>query len=784
MDAKTLKRLEYHKIIEQLAEHAGSPLGQEMILELSPSDNIELIKKWQSETTEGRELMRLDPSAEIGGWYDIRVQVENSRRGIMLDPEDLLAVGRTVYSIKRVKKFFLDRQDKYPLLAEIAGFMGNFGNLDGRIKDSIMPGGEISDHASSTLVQLRRKLTSAQAQIKSRLESFTRSANYQKYLQDPIVTIRENRFVIPVKQEDRNQIPGIVHDQSASGATLFIEPMAVVEANNEARRLQAAEKQEIIRILSELSAAVSLVSDDLIVSLEAAARLDFIMAKARYSLKLKAWSPEIKSGTFINIKNGRHPLLSGEVVPISIHLGHQFDTLVITGPNTGGKTVTLKTIGLLVLMAYSGLHIPVDDGSVLGVFNSIYADIGDEQSIEQSLSTFSSHMINIVDILTKARDGSLVLLDELGAGTDPAEGSALAKAILEKLHDSGAKTVATTHYSELKNFAYANKRVENASVEFDVVSLRPTYRLLIGQPGRSNAFEIAGRLGMEPLLVKRARQFMSADQVEADELMDQLEKMRQEAARDREDAAKAMDEARIYKERHQNLERAVQEKRESILAKAREEASSKIREVRRDSEELIRELREKLSSSAAREREMGIQEARIQLLEMENKNTPKPGSYDCQSGQILQEVCPGQEVFIPKFNQKGFVLSVPENEQVQVQVGILKVFVPLTELRYTEQSPKDSGKTQVAGIMATKARNISTSLDLRGLTADEALDQMDKYIDDARLAGLPRVYIIHGKGTGALRAAIQEHLHEYIGIKSFRLGEAGEGGMGCTVVDL
>ncbi len=425
----------------------------------------------------------------------------------------------------------------------------------------------------------------------------------------------------------------------------------------------------------------------------------------------------------------------------------------------------------------------MDDGSVIGVFNSVYADIGDEQSIEQSLSTFSSHMTNIVGILNKAGQGSLVLLDELGAGTDPAEGSALAKAILEKLHNSGSKTVATTHYSELKNFAYANERVENASVEFDAVSLKPTYRLLIGQPGRSNAFEIARRLGMEPLLVERARQFMSADQVKADELMVQLERMRQEAAKDREEAAKALEEARIYKERHQDLAKALQDKREAILNKAREEAGLMIRKARRDSEDLIKELREKLASSTAREREMGIQEARLKLLKMESDNKPGPDE-DCQPGQALQEVFPGQEVYIPRFNQKGFVLSAAENDQVQVQIGIMKVTVPLSELRQTSQSPKKGGETQVAKIMQEKAREISINLDLRGLTADEALEQLDKYLDDARLAGLPRVYIIHGKGTGALRAAIQGHLLKSDRIKSFRLGEIGEGGTGCTVVDL
>ncbi|MCL6610563.1 MAG: endonuclease MutS2 [Peptococcaceae bacterium] len=784
MDEKTLKRLEYHKILDRLAGLAGSPLGRELALQLRPSDDIELIRRRQSETTEGRELMRLDPAAEMGGWYDVREQARRARRGVVLEPEDLLAVGRTLSAVRRVKKFFLERTGRYPLLAGISEGLGNFGDLDQRITSSILPGGEVADSASPALGQIRRQLAGAQARVKARLEDIIRSAAYQKYLQDPIVTIRENRYVIPVKQEYRSQVPGIVHDQSASGATLFIEPMAVVEANNEVRRLQAAEKQEIIRILSELSAAVGGVSGDLLVSLEALGRLDLIMARARYSLSLDAWEPVVREGAHLDIKNGRHPLLEGGVVPISVHLGHRFDTLIITGPNTGGKTVALKTIGLLVLMAQSGLHVPAGEGTVLGVFSRVFADIGDEQSIEQSLSTFSSHMKNIVDILERAGEDSLVLLDELGAGTDPAEGSALAQAILERLHFAGAKTVATTHYSELKNFAYSTPRVENASVEFDAVTLRPAYRLLIGRPGRSNAFEIAARLGLDPSLVERSRQFMSADQVKAAGLLDDLERVGQEARRDREEAARLLEEARRLEERHRKLEIDLAEKRESVLARAREEAGALVRGARREAEEMIRELREKLASESARDREHGIREARERLAAMETRTRPKSRRPEPAPGEVPREVRPGQEVFIPRFNQKGYVVGTAGDGQVQVQVGMVRVAVPLSDLRQVPQSEPAGGETHVAGIMAAKAREISTRLDLRGMTADEALAEVEKYLDDASLAGLPRVYIVHGKGTGALRAAVQGRLKSHRRVKSFRLGEAGEGGLGCTVVEL
>ncbi|KJS02954.1 MAG: recombination and DNA strand exchange inhibitor protein [Peptococcaceae bacterium BRH_c4a] len=787
MEEKTLRRLEYYKILERLAGFAGSPLGQERALELTPSADMEQIRKWQSETTEGREMMRLDPAAELGGWYDVRDQVLQASRGISLEPGDLLSVGRTLTAIRRVKKFFSDRAGRYPLMSEISEALGNFGDLEQRIIASIMPGGEIADAASPVLGQIRRHLAVARGQVKSRLDGFIRSAAYQKYLQDPIVTIRENRYVIPVKLEHRSQVPGIIHDQSASGATLFIEPMAVVEANNEVRRLQAAEKQEIASILFELSRGVAMYSEDLAVSLDALGRMDLIMARARYSQSLDAWEPVMGPDSRLDIKNGRHPLLEGEVVPTTVCLGQDFDTLVITGPNTGGKTVTLKTVGILALMAQSGLHVPAGEGTVMGVFTRVFADIGDEQSIEQSLSTFSSHMTNLVDILNKAGRDSLVLLDELGAGTDPAEGSALAQAILERLHSAGAKTIATTHYSELKNFAYANHRVENSSVEFDPLTLRPTYRLLIGRPGRSNAFEIAARLGLDQSLVRRSREFMSADRVKAEELMDNLERSRQEAERDSEEASRLLGEARIMNERIRRLEEEMGGKRESILAKAREEAGAMVRDCRREAEELIKDLREKLQSHAARDREGGIREIRERLAAMENKNAARARRTKTAPGEIPDRVQPGEEVFIPRFNQKGFVLGAPEDGQVQLQVGIIKVTVPLSDLRRSGTSGSSGGSwggVEVAGIMASKAREISVNLDLRGMTSDEALAEMEKYLDDAGLAGLPRVYIIHGKGTGALRAAVQRELKTHRRVKSFRFGETGEGGMGCTVVEL
>lgn len=782
MDKKTLKRLEYYKILEQLASHAGSPLGRERALALEPVCDPGLILRWQAETSEGRELMRLDPTAEIGGWKDIRGPMLRAGRGAVLEPEELVAVADTLTASRLIKSFLQEKQERYPLLSELALGLVSLQDLEKKIKKSILPGGEVADSASPELGQIRRKILVTQAQIKEHLEHIIRNPNYQKYLQDPIVTVREGRYVVLVKIEHRAQVPGIVHDQSASGATLFVEPMAAVEKNNELRRLQVAEKQEIIRILTELSALVSLNAGDINVSLEALGELDFIMARARYSYNLKAWAPDMAGEAFLEIKKGRHPLLKGEVMPVDLRLGTDFDTLVITGPNTGGKTVTLKTAGLLVLMAQSGMHVPAEDGTRFGIFRQVFADIGDEQSIEQSLSTFSSHMTNIVEIVQMASQDSLVLLDELGAGTDPAEGAALAQSILEKIHGAGARTIATTHYSELKNYAYARDRVENASVEFDIATLRPTYRLLIGKPGRSNAFEIATRLGLPPEMVARARDFLTDEQIQVGELMSSLEKTQQEAEAGLAEARRLNQEAAALKAKRQKIVDELSDRRKSILSRASEEARVLVRNARQEAEAAVKELREQLSAGAARSRESAIQEAREKLGQLQakvRKSVPERSA----PGEIPGELRPGEEVFLPKFNQNGFIISHSGNE-AQVQVGIIKMNVPLRDLRRIHKQGQSAGRNEVAGVMLGKAREISSELDLRGRYADEALLQVEKYLDDACLAGLSRVCLIHGKGTGSLRAAIHKQLNGHRRVKSYRLGEHGEGGYGVTVVEL
>lgn len=784
MEEKTLKRLEYNKVLEQLASFAGSQLGKERALALRPVDDPNLILRWQDEVSEGRKLLRLEPTAEMGGWKDIRNQLQRAGRGAVLEPEELIAVADTLTAGRIIKNFLYERQENYPLLNEHAFFITPLPDLEKRIKKAILPGGEIADQASPVLAQTRRKLSGAQLNIKNYLENMIRSPNYQKYLQDPIVTIREGRYVVPVKIEYRPQVPGIIHDQSASGATIFVEPMAVVEKNNELRRLVVAEKQEIQRILAALSAGVAQHLEGIETSLDTLGELDFIMARAKYSQSLDAWAPILADEAILDIRQGRHPLLKGDVVPVNIRLGEDFDTLIITGPNTGGKTVTLKTAGLLTLMAQSGLHIPAGENSRLGVFQRVFTDIGDEQSIEQSLSTFSSHMTNIVEIISKAGRDCLVLLDELGAGTDPVEGAALAQSILEKLHAAGARTIATTHYSELKNFAYARERVENASVEFDRATLRPTYRLLIGKPGRSNAFEIALRLGLSAELIKRSREFLSEEQVQFEELMHNLEKAQQEAEADRAAAAKLADEARAIKEKHEQLEADLAQRREAILSKAGEEARALVKSARMEAESAVRELREKIAEESTRARESAIKAARDKLGRLHHK-VSRTVPEKVFAGQVPTELRAGQEVLLPRFNQRGYIIEPPgEGEDVQVQVGIIKMNVPIKDLRTVEKSKTGGGRSEVAGMLLDKTRDISVELDLRGQYAEEAMLIVEKYLDDAYLAGLPRVSLIHGKGTGSLRTAVHKLLKGHHRVKSFRLGEHGEGGYGVTIVEL
>jgi len=823
---KLLGRLEYEKVLGRLASFCVSAAGRELALGLRPQSEEEPIRRAQAETTEGRELLRLEPLADLGGWPDVRREVARTQQGGALGPGELFAVGQALETCRRYQKFFAQRRERYPLLGEIASAIGNFATLEKNIFAAILPGPEVADRASPALAGIRRRLAGLQQEVAERLRGLIRSPGLQKYLQELLVTSREGRSVIPVKQEFRAQVPGIVHDQSASGATLFIEPLAVVETNNEIRRLQAAERQEIEKILAALSAQVAAVAEELAFSLDCLGRIDFTLAKARYSQALDAWEPELVFGRpFFHFLGARHPLLTGSAVPIDVRLGEDFDTLIITGPNTGGKTVALKTAGLLVLMAQSGLHVPAAAGARLGIFKRVFADIGDEQSIEQNLSTFSAHLKNIVQILEEADGDSLVLLDELGAGTDPVEGAALARAILERLQEKGAKTIATTHYSELKEFAHGRRGMENASVEFDAVTLEPTYRLLTGRPGGSQAFAIARRLGADAGLIDRARGFLSQEQAALADLLQELERDRQLAARDREEARRWREEARQLKERYLEMEKELTARRREILKKAAQEAQYLVRQTRREVEEIVREVRARVNEAAKSERERAIFEARRKIGSLGEKIPVPEFPAEEEDGEVPAEVRPGQEVYLPEFNRAGYVVAAAGDGQAQVQVGAIRLTLPLRELRLPHRgpaaaagkpgakgagaavgtagaattaapapatfsaaangaAPARAGFGAGAGLGADKAKEISINLDLRGRRAEEALLEVEKYLDDAVLAGLPRVFLIHGKGTGALRAAIQEQLKTDRRVKSFRLGEHGEGGAGVTVVEL
>jgi DNA mismatch repair protein MutS2 len=791
MDEKTLRTLEFAKIRDILSDRAATVLGKELCTDLTPSAEFLEVQHRQAQTSEARRLYMGGRSIPLGGIHDLRASVQRALRGGMLEPHELLDVADTAASGRRLKRFLQENQDEAPILAAIANMIGAFSTLETEIRRAITEHAEVSDDASPALAQIRRAQRTIQNRIKERMDSYVRGPGV-KYLQDPIVTIRDDRYVIPVKIEYRGQVPGIVHDQSGSGSTLFIEPMAVVEMNNELKELALKERAEVARILARLSALVGQEGDSLADSLRAFAQIDFASAKGKLSLELDCVEPELERAPMLEIRRGRHPLLKGNVVPMDVNLGVNFDTLVITGPNTGGKTVTLKTMGLFVLMTQSGLHVPASFGTRMGIFDQVFVDVGDEQSIEQSLSTFSSHMTNIVRVIDSIDGHALVLVDELGAGTDPAEGAALAMSILEHLHARGAKTIATTHYSELKTFAYSRPRVENASVEFDVETLRPTYRLLIGVPGASNAFEISKRLGLSPLIVDRSRQFLTKEKEKVEDLLASINATRTDLERERAEAARLRQEAQAMKAEYDRRYSGAQQKANDAVDKARAQATNILAQARREADAVIDELKSALKQQRESERTQTIQSARKRLSNarqaLEGEGRPVQ-----RAGEPPKGLKAGDAVIIVSQGLPGYVLTEPDgSSNVMVQAGILKVTVPLADLARAEESPEPKKTRAGAGGRNTggrsaavaKAQTIATEVDLRGLMVEEALDRVDKYLDDAVLAGAPQVRIIHGKGTGALRKAITDQLRSDSRVSSYRLGLMGEGGDGVTIAKL
>lgn len=779
------EKLELPKILSRLEEQCATALGRELVRELSPSNHLPEIRRWQQETTEACHCLRLYPSFSLGGVRDIRPHLQRVGKGGVLSPSELLEVLDTIQASRRLKKFFAGVKEEFQQLKATGSLLMDFPGLEREISQAISEDGQVKDEASPVLARLRRRKLELQDSIKHKLESIIHSGEYQKMLQEALITIRGDRYVVPVKQEYRGRFPGLVHDQSASGATLFIEPMAVVELNNELRRVQLDEEREVEAILAALSRKVGSFVPELEETLAALGRLDFIFAKAKLSYAMDGAEPSFNTSGFLRLVKGRHPLISGKVVPLDLELGKEYRTLIITGPNTGGKTVALKTTGLLCLMAQCGLHIPAEPASELPVFDKIFADIGDEQSIEQSLSTFSSHMKNLVFIVNEADANSLVLLDEVGAGTDPVEGSALAMAILSTLHGKGARIVATTHYSELKVFAYSSAGMENASVEFDPVSLKPTYRLLTGMPGRSNAFEIALRLGLDPQIVELAKTFVTRDELEVGALLEDLESRRLRLEEEQEELDKLRAQVAELKQQLENERQALHEKEVQILEEARQKAKRIIEEAQGVSRSLIQEIRQAARLRERREQERALEEARRKFREFQEKalaaleSTSK--EYQKNAPATVQ---PGEQVYLVNLKQKGIVLEPPNPQgEVLVQVGIMKVQVPLTELRALEEERKEQLTSTINKLVMHKSRQISPELDLRGCTVEEALALTEKYLDDAMLSNLSTIYLIHGKGTGTLRAAIHELLQSQPQVKGFRLGYPHEGGSGVTVVE-
>ncbi|HPT82287.1 MAG TPA: endonuclease MutS2 [Limnochordia bacterium] len=777
MNEKSLRVLEWPKVRQLVAERASFSLSREQLSSLMPQTDPEQVIKELTLTSEGVRLLWKHGEPPFGGASDIRAPLNRARLGGILDPDQLLAVADFLYCVGQLKKYLSEEEGP---LSEFHRGLVPLQNLRAEIERCLDQDGTVRDWASPELGRIRSKMRTLASRLRERLENLVHSPAMQKILQEPIITVRNGRYVVPVKSEYRGKFQGIVHDQSGSGATLFMEPAFAVELNNELSVAAQQEQAEVERILRRLSAAVGEQAPILLDNLKIVTELDCIFAKARYSRAIDGVEPVINTAGRIQIKQGRHPLLTGKVVPIDIWLGDEFHVLVITGPNTGGKTVTLKTVGLFCLMAQAGLHIPAAAGSTLPVFQGIYADIGDEQSIEQSLSTFSSHMSTIVQILSELGANSLVLLDELGAGTDPTEGAALATAILDYLRSRGVHTVATTHYSELKTYAYSHEGVENASVEFDLQTLKPTYRLAIGIPGKSNAFAISRRLGLPLEIVERGQALLSSQHVQMEDLIGEMETSRRQAEQDRLAAERLRREYSALKDEYEKLLQELQERREEILEQAREEARQLLAETQQELNRILGEVRR----LGREELETRVKDYRDELSARSEKLSSKERERPASRGP--QDLKRGEQVRIKSLRQTGFVLEPPgSGDEVLVQVGIMRITVKTKDLERLEgtEAQEPAGQAPRRAHLA-KAATIRSELDLRGKTVEEGLTLVDKYLDDAFLSSLGRVRLIHGKGTGTLGEAVQRYLAGHPHVKEFRYADPNQGGHGVTVVDL
>lgn len=783
MEKKVEAILEFDKIKKQLTEFASSSLGEQAILELAPATDFQVVQKSQLETEEGAKIIRLRGSAPITGLTDVFAHLKRLEIGGDLNGLEIYQIGSNLRVSRQMKNFMTDLLEmgvELPLLGALSDELLVLKEVEEDIAISVDESGKILDTASEALSTIRRTLRRTEDRVREKLESYLRDRNASKMLSDAVITIRNDRYVIPVKQEYKGHYGGIVHDQSASGQTLFIEPQSVVDLNNERKALQAKEKQEIERILAEISASLAGWINEIHHNTFILGRYDFIFAKARFGKAMKAVTPHLSDAGIVHLIAARHPLLdAANVVANDIYLGEDFTTIVITGPNTGGKTITLKTLGLLTLMAQSGLQIPAQEDSTIAVFEHVFADIGDEQSIEQSLSTFSSHMTNIVSILEKVNHKSLILYDELGAGTDPQEGAALAIAILDASHEKGASVVATTHYPELKAYGYNRVHATNASVEFNVETLSPTYKLLIGVPGRSNAFDISRRLGLSENIITEARSLVDTESADLNDMISSLEEKRNLAETEYEEARElARGADALLKDLQKEITNYYQQK-DKLMEQAREKAANIVTKAEVEAEEIIHELRTMQLNGAAGIKEHELIDAKTRLGKAKpktiNKTIPQAPK---QKPHVFQV---GDNVRVLSLGQKGTLLNKISDKEWNVQIGIIKMKIKTTDLKYIQ--PETPKKQRIITSVHSSDSPAKSELDLRGERYEDALQKVDKYLDEALLAGYPQVAIIHGKGTGALRTGVTEYLKNHRMVKSIRFGAAAEGGNGVTIVE-
>ena len=788
---KHAQTLELPLILQRLADEASIEDVKEQILSLTPSFNINEVGYLLNQTKEAYTLVMRFSAPSFGKAKNYNSAVSRAELGATLSTKELLGIAENLRIIRSVKAWRSNCQSINELSIDCF-FSALSPNkfLEDKIHLAIKSEDEISDNASPALADIRRKISNNSAKIREDLEKIVKGKT-AKYLQDFIITQRDGRFVVPVRAEYKGEIKGIVHDTSATGSTLFIEPMTVVETNNEIRVLKAQEQDEIARILAELSALVVDFAESIKTSYNALCELNLVFAKANLAVKQGAIVPKINNNGYVNLKRARHPLISNKtVVPITVSLGGDYDQLIITGPNTGGKTVSLKTVGLLSLMTMCGLMIPADDNSEIAVFSKIFADIGDEQSIEQSLSTFSSHMVNIISILSDCDENSLVLFDELCAGTDPVEGAALARSILMQIKNVGAKSIATTHYPELKSYALDTDRVENAGCEFDVETLKPTYRLIIGVPGRSNAFAISKRLGLSEDIIEGAKSELSDEDTRFERVVASLEKARQEAEKERSEASRIKSELAESKRKAEQLEHELKIKREKLMEQTREKASHIIEDARYRSSQLLNELEELKKNLNAENSSKSLEKARADykrsLREMEDAADPVVTTT--QQGEKLSRIPQkGDIVVLSSFGRDATVIQTDvSGKRCQVMSGSMKMWVGFDELRIKKgsQSTEVKKTRKVSGVSSKMEKIVSGEIDLRGMSSDEAIMELDKYIDNAVLSGITTVTIIHGKGTGVLRAAVHSYLRSHKNIATFRVGLFGEGENGVTIAQI